>query len=248
MKNAFLIRVHQRISWLRLFLAKVECYDFAMTMTLDISDAPQHIVLTGVSWSYYERTLKEIGTQPIRVAYLDGTMEIMSILPGHESASTAIGDLVKALTEELLIPRKAFRSTTFRRKEKRAGTEPDECFYLGDVDAVKGMKRFDPRIHRPPDLWIEVDNLSASVAREPIYARLGAPELWRYSKEKLAVRMLTPEGFYVNSPKSRAFPFLPIAAFAAFIPKMIDGDETSVILDFRKWIRKFRRQAGRKET
>ncbi len=177
-----------------------------MATALDISNIPEHIVFTGVSWAYYEHTLKEIVNQPIRVAYLDGMMEIMSILPEHESAGTAIGDLVKAVTEELRIPRKAFGSTTFRREKKKAGTEPDECFYLHDIAAVKGMKRFNSRIHRPPDLWIEVDLFSPSVPREPIHARLGVPEVWRYTGERLVVRLLTPDGVYEDSPSSRAFP------------------------------------------
>jgi len=57
-----------------------------MTTVLNLTEVPQHIVLAGVSWSYYEHTLAEIGKQPIRVAYLDGMMEIMSILPEHETA------------------------------------------------------------------------------------------------------------------------------------------------------------------
>jgi Uma2 family endonuclease len=208
-----------------------------MTMALDISESPQHIVLSGVSWSYYEHTLEEISTQPIRVAYLDGMMEIMSILPRHESFNTALGDLIKALTREFRIPRKAFASATFRRQEKSAGSEPDECFYLYDIQAVKGMERFDPLIHRAPDLWIEVDLYSPSLPREPIYARLGVPEVWRYNGKKIAVRLLTSQGVYEDSPVSRAFPFLPIATFAEFISKMIGGDETEVILEFEGWLR-----------
>ena len=101
-----------------------------MTTTLDICAIPQHLVLTGVSWSYYEHTLKEINDRSMRVAFLDGMMEIMSITPEHELASSAIADLIKALAVELRIPRKSFGATTFRREEKQAGSEPDECFYF----------------------------------------------------------------------------------------------------------------------
>jgi Uma2 family endonuclease len=212
-----------------------------MTTALDTPDVPQHIVLTGVSWSYYEQTLAEIGNQPIRVAFLDGVMELMSPLPEHEGRKRALADLIAILATECQIARKSFGSTTFRREEKAAGSEPDECFYFHDIDSVKGMERFDPLVHRAPDLWIEVDVLSPSVPREPIYARLGVPEVWRHSGARLTVRLLTAEGVYVDSAASLAFPFLPMETFASFIPKMIDGDETQVLLEFRDWVRNLAR-------
>jgi len=204
-----------------------------MDTLVNALDVPQHIVLYGVSWSYYEQTLSEIGNQPIRVAFLDGVMELMSPLPKHEGSKMAIGNLIVTLAVECRIPLKCFGSTTFRREEKAAGSEPDECFYFNEIESVKGMERFDPLLHGPPDLWVEVDVLNPSVPREPIYARLGVPEVWRYSGDRLAVRLLTPDGVYADSATSRAFPFLPMATFAGFIPKMVDGDEMRTLLEFR---------------
>ena len=207
-----------------------------MTLISETSIVQQRIVLHGVSWSYYERTLTEIGNQPVHVAFLDGVMELMSPLPEHEGPKLAIGNLVVALAVECQIPFKSFGSTTFRREEKHAGSEPDECFYFNDIDSVKGMKRFDPLVHRAPDLWIEVDLLSPSVPREAICARLGVPEIWRYTRDRLAVRLLTAGGVYADSATSLAFPFLPMAAFAGFIQEMIDEDEMKALLRFRKWV------------
>jgi Uma2 family endonuclease len=99
------------------------------------------------------------------------------------------------------------------------------------------MEEFDPAIHRAPDLWVEVDLFSPSVPREPIYARLGVPEIWRYSRDRLTVRLLTPDGVYSDSATSVAFPFLPMIEFASFVPKMIEQDETQVLLEFRDWVR-----------
>ena len=56
-------------------------------------------------------------------------------------------------------------------------------------------------------LWIEVDVFSPSVPREPICARLGVPEIWRYSNDGLTVRLLTPAGVYADSATSLGFPF-----------------------------------------
>ena len=208
-----------------------------MPATADHSDLQQHFALSGVSWEYYEHSLEQIGDRPIRVAFLDGVIEFMSPLPEHDNLKTFIGDLIAALATQRRIPRKSFGSTTFRIEEKAAGAEPDECFYFYDIESIKGMKRFDPAIHRAPDLWIEVDLLSPSVPREPICARLGVPEIWRYRDGRLTVRLLSEQGAYVDSPGSRLFPFLPIEKFASFVPKMIDEDETRVLLEFQEWIR-----------
>jgi hypothetical protein len=40
---------------------------------------------------------------------------------------------------------------------------------------------------------------------------------------------------------SRAFPFLPMGDFAAFIPKMLEQDETQVLLEFQEWVRSLRK-------
>jgi Uma2 family endonuclease len=211
-----------------------------MTTTLiDIRDIPEHLVMRDVSWSYYEQTLKEIGDQGIRVAYLDGVMELMSPLPEHEGLKRAIGILIGELAMEWRIPTKGFGSATFRSEEKAAGSEPDECFYFHDIATVQAMKRFDPAIHRAPDLWVEVDITSSSVARETIHARLGVPEIWHYRQDRLTIRLLTPELCYVDSSTSLAFPKLPITSFASFIPKMAEGDEVAMRLEFREWVRGF---------
>ena len=50
-------------------------------------------------------------------------------------------------------------------------------------------------------------------------------------------RLLMGGGSYADSTNSRAFPFLPVDAFATFIPRMIEEDESRVLLEFREWVR-----------
>src|SRR5437764_14768735 len=111
-----------------------------MLTTLENRDAPQRFVMSGVSWQYYEHTLEQIGDRPIRVAFLDGVMELMSPLPEHDSEKKAIGDLIAILTLERGISRKSFGSTTFRIERETAGAEPDESFYLNDIEYGDGLK------------------------------------------------------------------------------------------------------------
>jgi Uma2 family endonuclease len=202
---------------------------------LDPAPAPQHLTLHGVSWSYYEHTLEQIGDRPIRVAYLDGSIEIMSPLPKHEQIKRAIGRLIEELSVGLGIPTASLGSATFRAEDLSAGAEPDECYYFREIASVKPMERFNPLVHRPPDLVVEVDVWSPSIPREPIYARLRVPEIWRYSSSQFRIRELQ-DGVYIDVATSRAFPTLPVAAFVPFVRRMVDEDETQVVREFREWV------------
>jgi Uma2 family endonuclease len=99
------------------------------------------------------------------------------------------------------------------------------------------MRRFDPLIHPAPDLVVEVDILSPSVPREPICARLGVSEIWRYNGSRLEVRILGGNKVYTTAVSSHVFPYLPMARFAEFISPMIERDETAVLREFRDWVR-----------
>jgi Uma2 family endonuclease len=119
--------------------------------------------------------------------------------------------------------------------------EPDECYYLENARRVRGMKRFDPAVYPPPDLAIEVDITSRSIPREPIYAGLGVPELWRFDGSLLRVLRLD-NGVYREVEKSDAFPFLPMEQFSRFVRRMMDEEQTSVVREFRRWVRGLKTQ------
>jgi Uma2 family endonuclease len=103
---------------------------------------------------------------------------------------------------------------------------------------VRGMKRFDPAVHPAPDLAIEVDITARSVAREPVCAALGVPELWRYDGLRLTVLLLdSAAAKYRPSPSSAAFPFLPMDHFVEFVHRMEQEQQTAVLRDFQAWTR-----------
>src|SRR5438046_216253 len=90
----------------------------------------QHVVLDGMSWHFYERLLKEIGDRPIRVTFDNGMLEIMAPLSEHEIPKGFISWMIKMLALLIDRPMKSGGSTTFRRREKQKGLEPDECFFF----------------------------------------------------------------------------------------------------------------------
>ncbi len=205
------------------------------TATIPLAER-QHIVLDDMSWDFYERLLEEIGDRPLRVTFDEGSIEIMSPLPEHESPKKAIAGLIELLTIELNIPMRRFGSSTFRREDTQKGLEPDECYYLANADRVRGMKEFDPTVYPPPDLAIEVDITRRSIPRQPIYAALGVPELWRFDGKRIHILQLSSEGRYREVDASPAFPFLPMQEFQKFMDRMETEEQTSVLRSFRNWI------------
>ncbi len=75
----------------------------------------ERVLIRELDWSAFERFLEtsseERGT---RVAFDTGVLELMTPLLGHEDDKEIIGDLIKALLEELDIEFRNAGSTTFR--------------------------------------------------------------------------------------------------------------------------------------
>ena len=198
-------------------------------------DGIQHFVLEDASWEFYEDLLKEIGDRPIRVTYDEGRLEIMSPLPEHEQGKKIIGRMIEMLSFELNMPVVSLGSTTFRRKDKAKGLEPDECYYFRDEQKMRGIKRLDLKKDPPPELVIEIDITHRSVPREPIYAALGVPEIWRYDELRLECLHLVGAEYQVRK-NSMVFPFLEPAQLRQFIDRLASEGETKVLKAFVAWI------------
>lgn len=191
-----------------------------------------------VPWEEYEQLLADLGEgYTVRIFYDQGRMEIMSPDSIHEKHKSIIHRLVSALSDELDIDVESFGSTTFRRKMKSKGAEPDECFYVQNASLVIGRGgHLDLRHDPPPDIVLEIDHTSASLDKFPIYASLGVPEIWRLSKGRVQIHILT-EDFYTESTASRAFPFLPSDALSLFLAQGLAEGERKAVRGFRAWVR-----------
>jgi Uma2 family endonuclease len=185
----------------------------------------------------YEHLLKEVGDRPLRLTYDNGELEIMSPLPEHEEPKGLLSWMVKTLAVETGASVKSLGSTTFRRKDKGRGLEPDECFFFRDEARMRGKKRWNPKTDPPPELVIEIDITSRSVRREPIYAALVVPEIWRYNGERTECLELH-DGAYRPRKYSLAFPFLQPAELTKFIDMLPKHGETTIMRKFVAWVRK----------
>ena len=180
--------------------------------------------------------LKEVDNRPIRMTYNSGRLKITSPLAEYEDPKKFIGRMIEQLTLELDMPVKSLGSTTFRRKDKAKGLEPDEWYYFRDEKKMRGRKRLDMRKDPPPELVVEIDITSRSVDREPIYAALGVPEIWRHDGRQLQCLHLH-NGSYRIRKHSLAFPFLQSTDLLQFLRMLPARGETAAIKAFISWVR-----------
>lgn len=193
------------------------------------------LLIKDVSWQMYKHILSELGeNRSSRVSYSQGMLEIMTPLPEHEAAKVIIGDLVKALLEELDIEFWSLGSTTFNRENMNSGVEPDDCFYIKNEAVVRGRNRID--LATPPELAIEIDITSRTQFNN--YQMLGVLELWRWNGSKLEINILI-DGQYVQSRTSRIFPNLPlIDVIPEYLKQSQALGRNATMRAFRAWIRK----------
>ena len=192
-----------------------------------------------VSWEEFENILAEMGdNRAARLAYDQGTLEITMPSKKHEYYKEIIGDLIKYLADELLeIECEPLGSTLWKRKGFLKGAEPDNCFYIQSLPAVRGkLLEIDLFKDPPPDLILEVDLTSPSVDKLLFYARLGVPEVWRYDKKVLRIYQLKV-GKYNETETSLTFPVFPFKEIPKLIEQNIDEGRSAIRRAFRAWVR-----------
>lgn len=196
------------------------------------------VVLHNISWQQFENLLVDLGeSRAARVAYDDGTLEIMTPLPEHEYYKEALGDAIKDIAEVLDQDYESLGSTTWKREIKKAGVEPDNCFYFQNEPKIRGKLEYDLNQDPPPDLALEIDVTSKSLSRFSIYARLGVPEIWCYDSGELKIYQLQNEG-YIEVETSRVFPTLPIKELSVLIEQYRPQGRRAMRRAVREWARK----------
>ncbi|MBW4496635.1 MAG: Uma2 family endonuclease [Oscillatoria princeps RMCB-10] len=203
--------------------------------TITLTQPPERIQLSGISWPTYEALLAELSNRRIRLTYNRGALEIMVPSPEHELYKEIVGRFVETLAEELEIRIYPLGSTTFKRSEL-SGAEPDKCFYIQNLNAVKGKNRIDLNQDPPPDLVVEIDITSSSRIRFPVYAELGVPEVWVYDGESFSINVLRDKE-YVPSERSLAFPNVPVLEISRFLQQAGTADYLELVRAFRSWVK-----------
>lgn len=169
--------------------------------------ADQRLVTYGVPWSHYEAQLALRGERPVpRIAYLEGTLELMSPSKDHERIKSYIGCLIEAYALERGIDLSPYGGWTLKSLPKQSGLEPDECYLVGDQS--KDI----------PDLAIEVVWSSGGIDKLEIYRRLGVGEVWRWKDSNIEVYILRQQG-YQREEKSSLFPDLDVKLLCSLLDR-----------------------------
>lgn len=200
-------------------------------------------VIHRVPFKAYVRLALTPENRHLRMAYHDGTLEIVSPrLRKHERPSDKLRIIITTVADRLGLPYDGTGSFTYRRAGegpfRGKGKEPDQSFYFANAGRVPRDR--DPDLDAgdpPPDLWIEVDNRVSSAGRLPIYAALGVPEVWRHRSGQGTLQFLRlVDGAYQPTDHSLA---LPVLTPALVLEAMALGDnpvESEWVALLRDWV------------
>lgn len=172
-----------------------------------LPSAEQRLVLEGVTWQQYEALVTLFMNQfpALRMTYLEGSLELMTTSPEHERLKTIIARLIEAFAEELDLDLNGYGSATFRQEAAARGLEPDECYCLGELQAV-------------PDIALEIALTSGGIDKLKVYQGLGVKEVWFWEKQQLSLYGLTETGdTYEALERSQLLPKLDVALLASYV-------------------------------
>ncbi len=142
----------------------------------------QWIVQSNLSWERFKKIQEGfMGCRNVRLFYLDGTVEILTVSPEHEIYKSIIGMLIEIFLVELGIE---FVPTGSMDLEKvgAAAAQGDESYCLGEQKAI-------------PDLVVEVVFSSGGPSKLARYAVLGVREVWFWEDGLFSVFGLRESGY-----------------------------------------------------
>ena len=159
----------------------------------------QRFVLPGRhSWQDFKAIQGVMEQQSgLRMTYLDGVIEFMTLGEYHETIKSMIVILWGIYFWQQGIQFIPVGSATRESKEKSVSFEPDESYYLGEKK-------------EHPDLAIEVNVTSGSPQKLEKYQRLSIREVWIWQAEKLVIYVLEGDR-YQETLTSKLLPNLDIA-------------------------------------
>ncbi|YAF95334.1 MAG: Uma2 family endonuclease [Nodularia sp. CChRGM 3473] len=209
-----------------------------------VKNRADRVVLYNISWQQFENLLQDLGeSRAARIAYDEGNLEIMTPLPEHEHYKEVISDLVKDIADTLDLDYESYGSTTWKRESRMAGLESDNCFYFQNEAAIRGRINLDLRQDPPPDLALEIDVMSKSLNRFPIYARLGVPEIWCYDTGELKIYLLQ-NNEYIESETSLVFSGLPIRELPKLIAAYRNEGRRAMRKAVKEWVRSWEKNSN----
>jgi Uma2 family endonuclease len=195
----------------------------------------QHIVLEHVSWETYESLLADYVDQSVpHFTYDRGKLEIVSPSTPHEKDNRTLAMAVEVVAETWSVNLVNVGSMTFRRQDLLKGFEPDTSFYIQHEEQIRNRPQIQLPVDPPPDLLIEIEVTSPAIAKLPIYAEVGIPEVWRISGDRVTILTLR-SGQYHEDSVSLALPPIDSDVASRFLEQSRDLPRIEWIRAVRAW-------------
>jgi Uma2 family endonuclease len=186
------------------------------------SERDDHVVLYGIDWNMYCAVRELFEDRGVRMAYLNGALEITSPSRKHEGYKARIAQLIRLFALERDIPFYAHGAPTLRKELAARGVEPDECYVLGHS---LGEDEY-------PHIALEVVISSGGIDKLQIYAGLGVHEVWFWHKGAFHLYLLRDSG-YEPASHSELIPSLDFAELAHFAE---DTDQPAALKRYRQFL------------
>lgn len=168
------------------------------TITIDKSTTikEQKFILPGYhDWQQFKAIQSLMGQESgLRISYLDGVIELMTVGEPHEMIKSMIAVLLGIYFWKNEIDFIPVGSATRESEEKGVSFEPDESYYIGEK-----------KDH--PDFCIEVNITSGSPKKLEKYKRFQIQEVWIWKNNKFSVYQLK-DNEYEQISKSELLPSL----------------------------------------
>ena len=196
----------------------------------------RRLTIENISWDTYLNLSAEVGnSRAIRLAYDEGTLEIMSPGFSHEKRSAALINVVQIAARASRMRWANGGIMDMKHPDLKKGAQANACFWFADEPVVRGKEEIDITVDPPPELVIEVDITSPSVRKLPFYAKIGIAEVWRYRKNAVHVYHLE-EDEYVAHDASLAFPWLPAERITRIVEEFATIGAPDALENFEQWI------------
>ncbi len=180
----------------------------------------QRFVVNGVSWKDYMILREALDIPGLRMAYLEGELELMTPSPEHEDIKTTIARLVECYALERNVALYGYGNATFRKAAKERGAEPDECWVVGH------------KLVEYPDIALEVVLSSGGIDKLAIYQGFGVPEVWFWESDAFHLHALRG-GEYVRVERSLLLTDLD---FDVIVRCLRLGDQHAAARAYRDWL------------
>ena len=160
--------------------------------------AEQRLILPSYyTWEQFEAIESLMAdSSGLRITYLDGWIEFMTLGEAHETISCILNFLLQLYFCEMGIEYIPVGSATRRNRARDVSFEPDESYYIGSIK-------------EHPDLAVEVTMTSGSTNKLAKYLRLRIPEVWFWENNRLSVYGLREDN-YEEISRSELLPELDL--------------------------------------